>query len=76
MQGKLDATNYKDKPVTLTIRKELSGEVLRSAPVAKVEQTARGLKKVNPRAVLTWEVPIKAREKAEIEYAYKVYVRD
>ena len=76
VRGKLKASNFKDKPVTLTVSKELSGEVLKTSPVAKIEQTARGLKKVNPRSVLTWEVPIKARDKAEIEYSYKVYVRD
>jgi hypothetical protein len=76
VHGKLKATNFKDKPVTLTITKELSGEVLRSTPAAKVDQTAKRLKKVNPKSVLTWEIPIKARDKVEIEYSYKVYVRD
>ncbi len=76
VKGQLKATNFKDKSITLTITKELSGEVTKTLPVAKVEQTARGLKKVNPKSVLTWEVPIKPREKAEIEYTYKVYVRD
>lgn len=76
VKGKLKATNYKDKGVTLTISKELSGEVLKTAPLAKVAQTARGLKKVNPKSVLTWEIPIKPGEKVEIDYSYKVYVRD
>lgn len=76
VRGKLKATNFKDKGVTLTITKELSGEVVKTEPAAKVEQTARGLKKVNPKSVLTWELPIKSREKVEIDYSYKVYVRD
>jgi hypothetical protein len=41
-----------------------------------VKRTARGLKKVNPKSILTWELPIKARKKTEIDYSYKVYVRD
>ena len=76
VRGKLKATNFKDKAITLTISKELSGEVVKTAPVAGVEQTARGLKKVNPKSVLTWELPIKSRDKIEIDYSYKVYVRD
>ena len=76
VRGKLKATNFKNKIVTLTVTKELSGEVVKTMPVANVEQTARGLKKVNPKSVLTWELPIKPREKTEIEYSYKVYVRD
>jgi len=75
VRGKLKATNYKDKNITLTITKELSGEVVKTVPAAKVEQTARGLKKVNPKSALTWELPIKSRDKIEIEYSYKVYVR-
>jgi len=75
VRGKLKASNYKDKNITLTITKELSGEIVRALPAAKVEQTARGLKKVNPKAELTWELPIKARDKIEVEYTYKVYVR-
>lgn len=75
VKGKLKASNFKDKNITLTITKQLSGEVVKTAPAAKVEQTARGLRKVNPKSNLTWELPIKARDKTEIEYTYKVYVR-
>jgi len=76
VRGKLKATNFKDKNITLTITKELSGEVVKTLPAAKVEQTARGLKKVNPKSALTWELPIKPRDTIEIDYSYKVYVRD
>ncbi len=76
VRGKLKATNFKDKNITLTITKSLSGEVVKTVPAAKVEQTARGLKKVNPKSLLTWELPIKSRAKTEIDYSYKVYVRD
>jgi hypothetical protein len=75
VSGKLKATSYKDKAITLTITKELSGEVVKSAPVAKVEQTAKGLRKVNPKSILTWELPVKAKGRIEIDYSYKVYVR-
>ena len=76
VRGKLSATNFKDKNITLTITKELSGEVVKTIPAAKVEQTARGLKKVNPKSALSWELPIKSRGKIEVDYSYKVYVRD
>jgi hypothetical protein len=75
VRGKLEAVNYKDKSITLTITKELSGDVLKSSPAARVTQTAKGLKQVNPRSVLTWELPVKTRGKLAIEYGYKVYVR-
>lgn len=76
VRGELKATNFKDKEITLTITKNLSGEVLKSTPEAKVQQLAKGLKKVNPHCQLTWELPIKERNKLAVEYGYKVYVRN
>ena len=75
VHGKLEAVNYKDKGITLTITKELSGEVLASSPAAKVAKTAKGLKQVNPKSALTWELPVRSRARVEIDYGYKVYVR-
>lgn len=76
VRGVLKAVNYKNKAITLSVSKELSGEVLKSVPQAKVEQTAKGLRRVNPNNVLTWELPVEAQGKLEIEYQYKVYVRE
>jgi len=76
VQGKLKAVNYKDKDIKLTITKDLSGEVISNSPAGSVTQVVKGLKSVNPNCVLVWELPIKARDKAEIEYQYKVYVRN
>jgi len=75
VRGKLKAANYKNKDITLSITKTIDGEVVRTAPEARVEITARGLKQVNPNCILSWELPIKARDKIEIEYSYKLYVR-
>jgi len=74
VRGKLKAANYKNKDVTLSITKSIEGEVVKTAPQAKMELTARGLKQVNPNCVLTWELPIRSRDKIEIEYSYKLYV--
>jgi hypothetical protein len=62
--------------VTLSITKDLSGEVITVSPGAKVAQLAKGLRRANPHTQLSWELPIKARGKAEVEYTYKVYVRE
>lgn len=76
VKGVLNVTSYKNREVTLTVSKMLSGEVTSAAPEAKIEKIAKGLKKVNPRCRLTWEIPVKASEKIQIEYQYKVYVRN
>ena len=75
VRGNLKVTNFKNKDIVLTVTKELSGEVTQSSPQAKIAQTAKGMKSVNPNNVLTWEVPVKAQGKLEIEYRYRVYVR-
>jgi len=76
VRGQLNVTNFKNKGVTLTITKDLSGEVVTTSPVAKVDQVAKGLRRANAHSVLHWEIPIKARDKAGVEYSYRVYVRD
>jgi len=76
IRGQLKIANFKNKDLTLAITKDLSGEVVKTSPEAKVDQVVKGLRKVNPHSLLYWEIPIKAREKGEVEYTYKVYVRD
>jgi folylpolyglutamate synthase/dihydropteroate synthase len=76
VKGVLDVTNYKNAPVTLTVTKMLSGEVVSAGHDAKIEKIAKGLKKVNSRCRLTWEIPVKTSEKIQIEYQYTVYVRN
>jgi hypothetical protein len=68
--------NFKDADVTLSITKDLSGEVITASPGAKAAQLAKGIRRANPHTQLSWELPIKARGKSEVEYTYKVYVRE
>jgi hypothetical protein len=77
VRGRLKITSFKTKDATLSITKDLSGEVVKTLPEAKkVDQVVKGLRKVNPHSVLYWEIPLRARAKAEVEYNYRVYVRD
>ena len=76
VRGQLGIANFKDADVTLSITKDLSGEVIAASPSAKVVLLAKGLRRANPHTQLSWELPIKARGKAEVEYTYKVYVRE
>ncbi|MFC1675982.1 hypothetical protein ACFL3G_02835 [Planctomycetota bacterium] len=75
VQGKLSVTNFLPKPITLEITKTLSGEVKSSQPEARIEKLARGLRRVNTTAELTWAIELKTDEHKEIGYTYDVYVR-
>ncbi len=75
VQGKLSVTNFLSKPIALEITKTLSGEVKSSDPETKIEKLARGLRRVNSTAKLTWTIELKTDEHREIDYTYDVYIR-
>ncbi len=76
VRGELKVSNRLDKPVPIEITKELSGEVLEKKPEAKDVQTAKGLKQVNPKHLLTWQLEIKPGEEQKFSYSYQVYIRN
>jgi hypothetical protein len=76
VQGELRIRNRLAKEVSVEITKELSGEVLDKGPNATDTKTAEGLKKVNPKHILTWTIEMKAGEEKKIAYVYQVYIRD
>ncbi len=75
VRGVMKAVNYKEEEIVLSITKMLSGEVISAAHDPEVEMIARGLRRVNPKNRLRWEIPIAPGEEVEIEYLYEVYVR-
>ncbi len=76
VRGELKLKSRLDKPAAVEVGKELSGEVLETAPVSKDVPTAKGLKQVNPKHTLTWEVELKPGEELKISYTYQLYIRN
>ena len=76
VRGELKLRSRIDKPVKVEVSKELSGQVLEMLPAAKDVQTAKGLKQVNPKHVLTWEIELKSGAELKLSYLYQVYIRD
>jgi hypothetical protein len=75
IKGEMKLKNRLDKDVTVEVTKNLSGEVISTVPDAEDTPTARGLRWVNPRHVLVWEIELKAGEEKMLSYTYQVYVR-
>ncbi len=73
IKGELRIINRKSEPVTMLIKKTLSGEVLESKPKAAIETTVKGVWRVNPQQLLTFEVPVPAAGKAYATYHYQVH---
>ena len=76
IRGELKLRNRIDKAVDIEITKELSGDVLESLPRAGDVKTARGLKQVNTKHILTWVVQIEPGEDKTVTYQYQVYFRE
>jgi hypothetical protein len=78
VQGELNITNRKDRAITLSIEKMMSGELVEADGEPTTTKLAKGLRRVNPRVQLLWEIPIEPGEAnaAKLIYTYKVYVRN
>ena len=76
VKGELKLQNRMDKNVTVEVTKDLSGEVLECVPQARDIPTAKGLKRVNSRHVLVWEIELKPGREQTLSYTYNVYIRN
>ncbi|MBN2294865.1 MAG: DUF4139 domain-containing protein [Pirellulales bacterium] len=76
VKGELRLHNRSGKNVDIEIKKNFSGVLQGSKPVAKDVPTAKGLKRVNPRHELVWNMKLEPEQKQTLEYQYEVYVRN
>ncbi len=76
IRGDLKLRNRIDRAVSVEITKELSGDVLESDPRAGDVKTAKGLKQVNTKHVLTWLLTLEPGEERSVSYQYQVYFRE
>jgi hypothetical protein len=74
IQGELRIRNQKNKPITMLIKKTLSGDVAEASPKPGDEATTEGFWSVNPKHLLTWEVKLAPAGRAALTYRYKAYV--
>ncbi len=76
VRGELKIRNKLNKAIEIEIKKEHSGELIESQPKCKDTKTAKGLKQVNPKHILTWNIDLKSGEEQNISYKYQVYIRN
>jgi hypothetical protein len=76
VRGELKIKNKLDKNIKLEISKQLTGEVLESSLKCKDVKTAKGLKQVNEKHQLTWEIDLAADDEKNISYQYQVYIKN
>jgi hypothetical protein len=76
VKGDLKIRNKLNKEINVEITKELSGDVLESQPKCKDVKTAKGLKQINPKHLLTWEIELISGQEQNMMYQYQVYIRN
>ncbi len=76
VRGELKIKNKLNKGIDIEITKELSGDVLESQPKCKDVKTAKGLKQINPKHILTWELGLKSGVEQKIAYQYQLFIRN
>jgi len=69
--GKLTLKNWKTKPVKLSVKKNLVGEVTDSG-TGKANKVVRQLAALNPNSQIEWEFNLGAGESKELGFTYKV----
>ena len=70
--GTLHVSNFQSEPITIEIKKTLSGDVTASAPAAHVLTLASGRGNLNPTQQLTWTVSIGPGQTTELTYTYQL----
>jgi len=59
----------------MRIRKELTGELLSATGNPESVALGKGARAYNPRYRLTWQPTVKAGEKLELAYTFKILIR-
>lgn len=75
MTGELKVRNFQDAPVQVEIAKEYSGETLEMSAPGKDTKTDKGLRQVNPKHRVVWELEVKPGEESKVTYSYQLYIR-
>lgn len=74
VDGKLTVRSYKPRPVKLTVRKAIVGEVAEASDGGKIVKLAKKINSVNPESQVTWEFELAPSAEKVLTYQYKVLV--
>jgi len=75
VRGELTLQNRRTEPIHAVVKKSTTGTVTDSSPEAEVTVRAEGLRPVNQKSTLEWEVDLNPGEETVLTYAIDVYVR-
>ena len=73
-KGTIQVANYKSEAVKVKVMKMLVGEVTAASHNGAITKNRVGLRSVNPNSEIRWTLDLKAGEKVDLTYDFKVYV--
>jgi hypothetical protein len=76
VKGELTASNHRQKDVTLVIRRQFSGDLVKADGEPKSTLREEGVYSVNRRNELTWTLPLKSGEARTLAYQYTVLIAE
>lgn len=74
VKGKLTIRSYKPKPVKLSVKKSIVGEVLEASDSGKIVKVVKKLNSVNPDSQVSWEFELAPGAEKVLTYQYKVLI--
>ncbi len=74
VSGKLTIHSFKPKPVKITVRKAVVGEVAEASDSGKIVKLAKKLNSVNPDSQVTWDFELAPGAEKVLTYQYTVLV--
>lgn len=75
IQGKLILKSYKSKPVTLSIKKNMVGDVSEANEGGKIIKLAKGLTAANANSQVSWDFELAPGAEKVLTYQYTVLIR-
>jgi hypothetical protein len=72
--GTLSIANHRNQAISLIIRRQFSGDLVKADGDPKISLREEGVYSVNRRNELTWAFPMKAGEERTLDYQYTVLV--
>lgn len=76
LEGELHIINNQNKTISLEVDKTVTGNVLSINQDGTSQLNGKGIKKINPKSLITWNLELKPMERTVLKYSYSVYIRD
>lgn len=72
--GKLTIRSFKSEPITVFVKKSITGEAVTVGQAGKAVKRSEGPKAVNPKSEIAWTVQLQPGDERTLDYTYFTYV--